>query len=100
MQFFILNLLWQLRRRVWTTELLLANMGINLAYASFLVFLAFSSPLLQTQVQSQGTELQGIFTLLQLDKWLSYSLVIAAMFPGYEVIRDGLRWRKLAASKA
>lgn len=97
MQFFILNLLWQLRRRVWTTELLLANMGINLAYALFLVFLAFSSPLLQTQVQSQGTELQGIFTLLQLDKWLSYSLVIAAMFPGYEVIRDGLRWRKLAS---
>ncbi|MGI2122751.1 hypothetical protein ACRN9J_11255 [Shewanella baltica] len=42
MQFFILNLLWQLRRRVWTTELLLANMGINLAYALFLVFLAFS----------------------------------------------------------
>lgn len=97
MQFFILNLLWQLRRRVWTTELLLANMGINLAYASFLVFLAFSSPLLQTQVQNQGPELQGIFTLLQLDKWLSYSLVIAAMFPGYEVIRDGLRWRKLAS---
>ena len=97
MQFFILNLLWRLRRRVWTSELLLANMGINLAYASFLVFLAFSSPLLQTQVQSQGTELQGIFTLLQLDKWLSYSLVIAAMFPGYEVIRDGLRWRKLAS---
>lgn len=93
MQFFIVNLLWQLRRRVWTTELLLANMGINLAYALFLVFLAFSSPLLQTQ----GTELQGIFTLLQLDKWLSYSLVIAAMFPGYEVIRDGLRWRKLAS---
>ncbi|MGE6380780.1 hypothetical protein ACQKCO_03990 [Shewanella baltica] len=97
MQFFILNLLWQLRRRVWTTELLLANMGINLAYASFLVFLALSSPLLQTQVQNQGPELQGIFTLLQLDKWLSYSLVIAAMFPGYEVIRDGLRWRKLAS---
>ncbi|WP_259527659.1 hypothetical protein [Shewanella baltica] len=97
MQFFIVNLLWRLRRRVWTTELLLANMGINLTYASFLVFLAFSSPLLQTQVQSQGTELQGIFTLLQLDKWLSYSLVIAAMFPGYEVIRDGLRWRKLAS---
>lgn len=97
MQFFILNLLWQLRRRVWTSELLLANMGINLAYASFLVFLAFSSPLLQTQVQSQGTELQGIFTLLQLDKWLRYSLVIAAMFPSYEVIRDGLRWRKLAS---
>ncbi|MEI8616175.1 hypothetical protein P4S54_21945 [Shewanella sp. PP-He15 brown] len=97
MQFFILNLLWQLRRRVWTTELLLANMGINLAYALFLVFLAFSSPLLQTQVQNQGPELQGIFTLLQLDKWLSYSLVIAAMFPGYEVIRDGLRWRKLAS---
>jgi len=97
LQFFILNLLWQLRRRVWTTELLLANMGINLAYALFLVFLAFSSPLLQTQVQNQGPELQGIFTLLQLDKWLSYSLVIAAMFPGYEVIRDGLRWRKLAS---
>lgn len=97
MQFFIVNLLWQLRRRVWTTELLLANMGINLAYALFLVFLAFSSPLLQTQVQNQGPELQGIFTLLQLDKWLSYSLVIAAMFPGYEVIRDGLRWRKLAS---
>lgn len=72
-------------------------MGINLAYALFLVFLAFSSPLLQTQVQNQGPELQGIFTLLQLDKWLSYSLVIAAMFPGYEVIRDGLRWRKLAS---
>lgn len=97
MQFFIVNLLWRLRRRVWTTELLLANMGINLTYASFLVFLAFSSPLLQTQVQSQGTELQGVFTLLQLDKWLSYSLVIAAMFPGYKVIRDGLRWRKLAS---
>lgn len=97
MQFFILNLLWQLRRRVWTTELLLANMGSNLAYASFLVFLAFSSPLLQTQVQNQGPELQGIFTLLQLDKWLSYSLVIAAMFPRYEVIRDGLRWRKLTS---
>ncbi len=97
MQFFILNLLWRLRRRVWTSELLLANMGINLAYASFLVFLAFSSPLLQTQVLDQGPELQGRFTLLELELWLSYSLVIAAMFPGYEVIRDGLRWRKLAS---
>ncbi|MBS0042296.1 hypothetical protein KFE26_08240 [Shewanella sp. M16] len=91
------NSLWQLRRRVWTTELLLANMGINLAYASFLVFLAFSSPLLQSQVQNQGAELNGEFTLLQLEHWLSYTLVIAAMFPGYEVIRDGLRWRKLAS---
>lgn len=91
------NSLWQLRRRVWTTELLLANMGINLAYASFLVFLAFSSPLLQSQVQNQGAELNGEFTLLQLEHWLSYTLVIAAMFPSYEVIRDGLRWRKLAS---
>ncbi|MGL6122595.1 MAG: hypothetical protein ACRC1W_06135, partial [Shewanella sp.] len=89
------NSLWQLRRRVWTTELLLANMGINLAYALFFVFLAFSSPLLQSQVQNQGAILQGEFALLQLDKWLSYSLVIAAMFPAYEMIRDGLRWRKL-----
>ena len=90
----ILNSFWQLRRQVWTATLLLTNMGINLAYALFLVFLAFNSPLLQVQ----GSDLNGLFTVQQLDKWLSHALLVTALFPSYECIRDLLRWRKLIAS--
>ncbi|NMD53160.1 hypothetical protein HG547_16260 [Shewanella sp. DNRA4] len=90
----IFNSLWQLRRQVWTATLLLTNMGMNLAYALLLVFLAFNSPLLQVQ----GSDLNGLFTVEQLDKWLSHVLLITALFPSYECIRDLLRWRKLTAS--
>ncbi|MGL5470874.1 MAG: HAAS signaling domain-containing protein [Shewanella sp.] len=89
----LLNTLWQLRRRLWTAPLLLANAGVNLAYALCLVFLAFSSPLLQYQ----GGEVEGIFTLQQLDTWLGHALLVIALFPSYECIRDILRWRKLTA---
>ncbi|MCL1090693.1 hypothetical protein L2744_14040 [Shewanella profunda] len=88
----VFNSLWQLRRRVWAVELLVANIGINVAYALFLLVLAFSSPILQ----STNEGVQSIATLAMLDKGLSYCLIIAALFPSYESVRDILRCRKLA----
>lgn len=86
----VVNSLWQLRRRVWAVELLVANIGINVAYALFLLILAFSGPILQ----STNEAWLSIATLAMLNKGLSYCLIIAALFPCYESVRDILRCRK------
>lgn len=86
----VVNSLWQLRRRVWAVELLVANIGINVAYALFLLILAFSGPILQ----STNEAWLSIATLAMLNKGLSCCLIIAALFPCYESVRDILRCRK------
>nr|WP_307955399.1 hypothetical protein [Shewanella putrefaciens] len=60
----VVNSLWQLRRRVWAVELLVANIGINVAYALFLLILAFSGPILQ----STNEAWLSIATLAMLNK--------------------------------
>ncbi len=87
----VLLSLWQLHRRIWNRNLLLNSVLVNAAFTVFLVALALSGPLLQTG----PAELQSVFTALQLDRGLTYGLLITACFPAYELLRDFLRLRKL-----
>lgn len=82
---------WQLQRRIWNRKLLLSSIAINAAFAVFLVALAFSGPLLQ----AGPAELNSLFTLQQLEQGLTHGLLITACFPGYEVVRDLLRLKRL-----
>lgn len=86
----VLLSLWQLQQRIWNRSLLLSSIAINAAFALFLVVLAFSGPLLQ----AGPAELKSLFTVLQLDRGLTYGLLITACFPGYEVVRDLMRLNK------
>jgi len=88
----VLLSLWQLQQRIWNRTLLMSSIVVNAAFTVFLVVLAFSGPLLQ----AAPAELNSLFTVLQLEKGLTYGLLITACFPGYEVIRDLLRLRQLA----
>ena len=87
----VLLSLWQLQQRIWSRRLLLSNSVVNAAFAVFLVTLAFSGPLLQ----AGPAELSSLFTVLQLEKSFTYGLLITACFPGYEVVRDLLRLKRL-----
>jgi hypothetical protein len=86
----VLLSLWQLQQRIWNRSLLLGNVAINAAFTVFLVVLTFS-PLLQ----AGPAELNSLFSLLQLEKGLTYGLLITACFPGYEAARDLLRLHRL-----
>lgn len=88
----VLLSLWQLQQRIWNRSLLLSSIAVNAAFALFLVVLAFSGPLLQ----AGPTELNSLFTVLQLEKGLTYGLLITACFPGYEAVRDLLRLKQFA----
>jgi hypothetical protein len=87
----VLLSLWQLQQRIWSRSLLLISIAVNAAFTVFLVVLAFSGPLLQ----AGPAELNSLFTVLQLEKSLTYGLLITACFPGYEVVRDLLRLKRL-----
>lgn len=88
----VLLSLWQLQQRIWNRSLLLSSIVVNAAFTVFLVVLAFSGPLLQ----AGPAELNSLFTVLQLEKSLTYGLLITACFPGYEVVRDLMRLRQMA----
>jgi hypothetical protein len=87
----VLLSLWQLQQRIWTRTLLLSSIVVNAAFAAFLVLLAFNGPLLQ----AGPAELHSLFTVLQLEKVFTNGLLITACFPGYEVVRDLLRLKRL-----
>ncbi|WP_127020236.1 hypothetical protein [Rheinheimera mangrovi] len=87
----VLLSLWQLQQRIWSRRLLLSNLLVNAAFTVFLVLLAFNGPLLQ----AGPAELNSLFTVVQLEKVFTNGLLITACFPGYEVVRDLLRLKRL-----
>jgi hypothetical protein len=87
--------LWQLRERIWNPRLLLSSVLINAAFTVFIITLALSQPLMQ----AGSTEMHTALSVLQLNSVLMIALLITAGFPGYEVVRDLLRLRKLARRK-
>ena len=80
----IANSLWQLYRRFWSRGMLVANIAINLAFAGFIGWLAFHGPVLELNPSNW----QGIVKPDDLARIISTSLVIVALFPAYELIRD------------
>ena len=88
----ITNSLWQLRKRFWSRSMLMANTLLNTSFVVVILLLAASSPLVNTELKIW----QGVFDLHQLERAAVYSLVITAMFPLWEVVRDIWRLRRLS----
>lgn len=87
----IANSVWQLRQRFWTRSMLLANILLNAGFVLVILLLAASSPLVNMDLKIWS----GVLDLYQLERAAVYSLVITAMFPLWEVLRDILRLKKL-----
>jgi hypothetical protein len=87
----IMNSVWQLRLRLWNRPMLLANVIINIGFAATMLLLAFSGPLLTLEPQFW----HGVFELHQLERAASLSLLIMAMIPAWEVLRDLWRLKQL-----
>uniref|UniRef100_A0A486XLV7 Uncharacterized protein n=1 Tax=Rheinheimera sp. BAL341 TaxID=1708203 RepID=A0A486XLV7_9GAMM len=87
----IANSLWQLRTRFWSRSMLLANVGLNAGFVVAILLLANTSPLLDLEPAAW----QKVLDLHQIERAVMYSLVITAMFPLWEVVRDILRLKKL-----
>ena len=87
----IANSLWQLRQRFWTRSMLLANILLNAGFVLVILLLAHSSPLVNVDLKIW----RGVLDLHQLERAAVVSLVITAMFPLWEVLRDILRLKKL-----
>lgn len=85
--------LWQLRQRIWSQRMLLGNVLLNGAFVAAILALAASRPLINIKPEMW----QGVFALDQLERAAVSSLVITAMFPLWEVLRDLRRLRKLGA---
>ena len=87
----LVNSLWQLRVRIWSKALLIANILLNLTAMLIVLYLANSSPLLGVTPE----QWQGVFSHAQVEHSAMVSLFIIALFPAWEVLRDSLRLRKL-----
>ena len=85
------NSLWQLRKRLWQRDMLLANIVLNAGFVVAILLLANTSPLLHLEPAAW----QKVLDLHQIERAVMFSLVIIAMFPLWEVLRDLLRLRKL-----
>lgn len=88
----MVNSLWQLRQRIWSHNMLLGNIVLNAGFVAAILLLAANGPLLQLDPVAW----RGVFNLEQLQRAALYSLVITAMFPLWEVVRDLLRLKKLS----
>ena len=88
----IANSLWQLRKRFWSRNLLMANILINASFVLVILLLTASSPLINPELKIW----QGVFDLHQLERAAVYSLVITALVPLWEVVRDIWRLRRLS----
>ena len=71
--------------------MLLANILLNAGFVLVILLLAASSPLVNMDLKIW----LGVLDLHQLERAAVYSLVIIAMFPLWEVLRDILRLKKL-----
>jgi hypothetical protein len=87
----IANSLWQLRMRLWSQPMLVANVIINTGFAATMLLLASSGPLLKPEPQFW----HGVFELHQVERAVSTSLLIMAMIPTWEVLRDLWRLKRL-----
>lgn len=83
----IVHSLWQLRQRIWSTTMLKANMLLNALLVCAILTLAFISPFF-----ADVPEQLPWITVEQLERSVTITLLIIALFPGWEVIRD---WRRL-----
>jgi hypothetical protein len=82
---------WQLRRRLWSRRMLLANIVLNLSFVIVILMLAVFTPLLiLDQVQSPG-----VYDLALLEHSAQVTLIIIALFPLWEAGRDLLRLRQV-----
>ena len=86
----IANSLWQLRQRLWNKQMLIANVLLNAAFGIAILLLATVDPLLNLDPGAW----QKMFELQHLERAAVTGLVITAMFPLWEVLRDILRLRK------
>lgn len=80
----IANSLWQLRQRLWNKQMLIANVLLNAAFGIVILLLATVEPLLKLEPGAW----QGVFELHQLERAAVTGLVITAIFPLWEVLRD------------
>lgn len=87
----IANSLWQLRQRFWSRHMLLSNVVLNAAFVVAILLLAATQPLLKLEPEAW----RGVLDLHQLQRAATVSLVIIAMFPLWEVLRDLWRLKKL-----
>ena len=87
----VLSSLWQLQRRFWSRQMLSLNLIVNLAFVIILVLLATLGPVLQLDTANWS----GYFSPEALQQAVKRGLLITSLIPGYEVIRDILRLRKL-----
>ncbi|MEE2024992.1 hypothetical protein [Alkalimonas mucilaginosa] len=78
---------WQLKQRYWTTALLKCNLALNALLVTAIVILAWASPF----YSSVPAQLPWL-TTEQLERSITITLLIIALIPGWEVIRD---WRRL-----
>jgi hypothetical protein len=87
----IANSLWQLKQRFWSHTMLLANIMLNAGFVAAILLLANTSPLLDLEPAAW----QKVLDLHQVERAVMFSLVITAMFPLWEVVRDIWRLKKL-----
>lgn len=87
----VLSSLWQLQLRLWSRPMLSLNLIVNLAFVIILVLLATLGPVLQLDTANWS----GYFSPEALQQAVKRGLLIASLIPGYEVVRDILRLRKL-----
>lgn len=82
----------QLKQRFWNRPLLIANVVLNSALVLILLYLAVSGPLLEINMAA----LPYVFEWDSLQRTIVVTLLITACFPGYELVRDLLRLKRLA----
>lgn len=87
----IVHSLWQLQQRLWSRSMLATHVLLNVAIAAIALYLASTSPLLQVTAERW----YGVFNLQQLERSAMITLVIIALFPAWEALRDIWRLRKL-----
>lgn len=87
----IVHSLWQLRQRLWSRSMLATHVLLNAAIAVIALYLASTSPLLELNTERW----LSVFNLQQLERSAMITLVIIALFPAWEALRDTLRLRKL-----
>jgi hypothetical protein len=88
----ILHSLWQLQSRLWSRRMLAAHVLINASITVIALYLASTSPLLELSTERW----HGMFNLQQLEHSATVTLIIIALFPAWEALRDTLRLRKLS----
>ena len=87
----VLNSLWQLRMRIWSKPLLLCNIALNGAATLIVLYLASNV----TLINMLPDEKLWVFNYEYVEHSAMISLFIIALFPGWEVVRDIYRLKKL-----